>query len=92
MSSSLNFECHVTLVPSEDPSWVKTIEGIAEEHKFKTSFIVGDPLLGKAKYFYLTAHDKTYNGLMGRMQAVVDSLPTKPVRLKIEQILYDERF
>ena len=87
----MNFECHVTLVPSEDPSWVETIEAIAKQHKFKTSFITGDPVLGKSKYFYLTAHDATYAHLFERMNNVVASLPTKPVRLKIEQIVYDVR-
>jgi len=91
MSASQNFECHVTLVPSDDPSWLETIEKLAKEHKFKTSFITGDPVLGKAKYFYLTAHDKTYNQLAYRMQTIVNALPTRPVRLKIEEIVYDVR-
>lgn len=87
----MNFECHITLVPKEDPEWLKIIEDHAERHKFKTSFITGDPLLGKMKYFYLTAHDTTYNGLKERMDHIVEGLPQLPIRLKIEQILFDKR-
>lgn len=87
----MNFECHVTLVPSDEPEWTKSIEEVAKKHKFKTSFITGDPVLGKAKYFYLTAHDATYAALFDRMNNVVTDLPSRPVRLKIEQIVYDVR-
>lgn len=86
-----DFECHVTLVPVDEPYWLEVVEHVAKTYRFKTSFIVGDPVLGKAKYFYCTGHDVTYDALMSRMNMLVKDLPTAPVRRKIEQVLFDER-
>lgn len=85
---TLYFECHVTCLPTEP----EDVDRIATEHGFKTSVLVGDPVLGDARYVYCTAHGPSYDLLLGRMRALVADLPAAlVVRRKMEQVLLDER-
>jgi hypothetical protein len=86
-----DFECHVTLPPPKSYGDRLILEDIARKHKFKTSYIVGDPVLGDAKFFYCTSHDITFESLKDRMDRLVADLPRPILRRKIEQVVFDER-
>ncbi len=81
------YECHVTLLPQYE----KDVEGVARQHKFHMSVLMGDPELGEHKYLYCTSHDSTFDGMKGRMEALVAALHVPHIRRKIEHIVLDER-
>lgn len=84
-----NYECHVTCLPQDRD----IIEPIADKHKFKTSVLTGDEILGDEKYLYCTKHDGDYMNLYYAMEALIKDLSeVKIVRKKIELILLDERY
>lgn len=85
-----NFECHITL----DVADASMGEEVAKVLHWKTSEIARDPVLGQASYFYLTSHDSTYDRMFMRMKVAVKFLQdrgVKPVRQKIEHIVYDTK-
>lgn len=86
----MNFECHITLdLANRDIG-----EQVATEFGWSTSEIERDPILGKASYFYLTAHDYEYGHLYQRMKDTVKECTergAKVVREKIELIIHDKR-
>lgn len=87
-----NFECHVTLAPEHG---TEIVTKMAERLRFKTSFLVGDDMLGAGKHFYCTSHDYTFARMQGRMEELIKYLADHGVpikRKKIEHILLDERF
>ena len=82
------YECHVTLLPKHQ----KKVEPLAKKHKFKTSLLVGDEVMGDAKFLYCTSHGKSYDELYGRMEKLVEDLPGMVLRKKIEHVILDERY
>lgn len=89
------YECHITTPPPPLPADRIYLEGLAKQHKFKTSQIDGDPLLGDKVYFYFTGHDDDLERMMVRMNAlskdIQDLARVRVIRRKIEQIVLDER-
>lgn len=90
--TGLNFECHVTLVNDEKlhAIWKKT----ANKFGWKTSFIVGDPVMpDQSGYLYFTKHSNSYRQLDNDMHWLCfgAELDGHIVRKKIELVLYDER-
>jgi len=90
-----HFECHVTLPPPTDEVERAHLEELAIQRGFKTSQIDGDPLLGAKVFFYLTCHDNDFESIKARMneicRMVSETSRFKPLRRKIEQIVFDER-
>jgi hypothetical protein len=91
----MSYECHLTMPPPPAEGDRVYLEALAKQHGFKTSFIVGDPLLGDAKYFYMTGHDSDFQKMQDRMNSLSKEVQTlaktRVIRRKIEQILIDER-
>jgi hypothetical protein len=91
----MSYECHITVPPPPAEADLVYLEGLAKNHGFKTSFIVGDPLLGDAKYFYMTGHDADLEKMQARMNALSREVQTlarvRVLRRKIELIVFDER-
>lgn len=88
------FEAHVTF-DRDLATLIKLNLHVDAFKKWKYSQIDGDPVLGKKVFCYLTAHDASGESLSERTKAVVAKareLGFAPVRAKIEQIIYDERF
>ncbi len=87
----MSFECHVT-VPK--PKSTVAMDHLASYHRWKTSFIIGDPLLGNAGYYYFTTHHADYKAIFAKMEelsALLDALGVKVLRKKIEDIVYDTK-
>jgi hypothetical protein len=87
----IEFECHVTCAK---PNNMRFYEDIATKHGWNSSFIEGDPLLGKQGFFYFTRHAASYDSLFTTMEVLCKALAdvgTKVLRKKIEQVLYDTR-
>jgi hypothetical protein len=82
------YECHVTLRKPQD---TRELESLALEKQWKTSFIVGDPLLGKEGFFYFTTHHVDYDQIFSKMRSLADRLGTLVIREKIEHIVYDTK-
>lgn len=85
-----HYECHVTL----DPRCRDLVEPIAKEHKFKTSALVGDEVMGDDKLLYCTTHDSDIGRILSRTNRLIEAFPegVKVLRKKIEHILLDERY
>lgn len=84
------YECHVTLPPKDR----ELVDSIAKFHRFKTSSLVGDEIMGDDKLLYCTSHSKTYDELSQRMDALVENLTENGVEIlreKIEHIIYDTK-
>lgn len=81
-----HYECHVTLKPERIPE----IEEIAKRHKFKTSVLMGDEVMGDAKLLYCTTHDVDLS-IWDRMDRLIADLPVPILRKKIEHVIFDER-
>lgn len=82
------FECHITCSRPNNP---KELEDLAKENKWKTSFIVGDPLLGKESFFYFTTHDLHLSSMIDRMEEMAKRISVPILRKKIEFIVYDTK-
>ena len=91
----MTFETHITLdATGLDSDRRKYLEEIARHFRWKTSNITDDPILGPGDKFYLTRHDTTFITAYENMGIVWHKLVTenfKPIRKKIEAILFDER-
>lgn len=85
-----HYECHVTLNPEHRAA----VEAIAKVHKFKTSALVGDEVMGDDKLLYCTTHDSDFIRIVRRMDDLIKALPKeiKVLRKKVEEILIDERY
>jgi hypothetical protein len=85
-------ECHITISKPEN---VDELDALAARFGWKTSFIHGDPLLGKAGYFYFTTHHVDYDKIFEKMEFLSGYLEGAfnivPLRKKIEQIVYDTK-
>jgi hypothetical protein len=88
------YECHITIEKPTTRERLAQCESVGERHGWKTSFIDGDPVLGKKVYFYFTRHARTYGELYSRMkelEATLESNTVAAVRSKIEHIVYDTK-
>lgn len=84
------FECHVTL----DPADAGIGEALAKVHKFKTSEIARDEVMGDKNWFYCTKSHKDFSKLRDAMNNLVVALKIAGVyvhRTKIEHIVWDWR-
>lgn len=101
------FEAHITfeldvykkllgMLPSSANQVNMGCDGLDPDNfLWKTSRIEGDPVLGQKVYGYLTAYDKSLTRMEDRLKFAVQyarTLECPPIRAKIEQIIYDERF
>jgi hypothetical protein len=87
-----SFECHVTVDPP--PEDVSDCHRIAAKLGWKTSEIERDPVLGDRKYFYFTAHARSFEVLKARMDELTAELRAEELnvlREKIENIVYDTK-
>lgn len=85
------YECHVTI----DPKYANVVEIIAEVHKFKTSVLKGDEIMGDDKLLYCTCHDRNFETIHNRMEGLIWQMRMQQIpilRKKIEHILLDERY
>ena len=85
------FECHVTIAPQ----FKDFVQMVADKHKFKTSFLEGDIVMGDAKLMYCTCNDKDEDNITKRMNSLVTELLANKVtvlREKIEEIKWDKRY
>ena len=82
------YECHITTELPVDTSFYSEL---AKEHGWKTSYIVGDPLLGDRGFFYFTSYDSNFDRMFSRMERMAMQIPGKVLRKKIEQIVYDTK-
>lgn len=84
------FECHVTCSIRD----AEKAQKCADNLKWKTSQIDRDPALGDHVYFYLTCHDRTYQTMVLKLEAMRSALfvaGVAHVREKIEQVIYDTK-
>lgn len=84
------YECHITSRSSE----VSKIEPLAKKHRFKTSEIARDPVMGDDVFFYCTSHGKDYADLYYRMRKLSDEMKQQEIpvlRLKIEHVVFDTK-
>lgn len=91
----MNYECHITVPPPALATERAYLEGLARGHRFKTSQIDGDPVLGDKIYFYFTGHDATFEAMKERMERLTEDLAeiakVKVIRRKIEHVVFDDR-
>jgi hypothetical protein len=87
-----DFECHITVDTHKVNAPI--LESIGESLGWKTSFIEGDPDLGKGSRFFFTKHynalDLAYNGTERLNNALGDAMIIV-ARKKIEEVLLDTR-
>lgn len=86
----MNYECHITVRQKDS----ETAQKIANAHRWKTSEIARDPILGEDTYFYLTMHDADVLALhkyMRNMSSILRMSGVEVVRQKIELTVYDSR-
>lgn len=82
------YEAHITF-PNSLRRKVKRHAG-----DWKFSRMLGDPVLGRGKYCYLTTYADDQYYLRGLMEATAATLTRKgirPLRLKIEEEVYDRK-
>lgn len=70
---NLEYECHITV--EDMPERHKTWESLGRCFGWKTSFIVGDPLLpNQTGYFYFTCHDNDVVEIHAKMKRMSNIL------------------
>lgn len=85
------YECHITL----QPDYKEFIEPIAVKHKFKTSVLKGDEIMGDDTLMYCTCHDKSFETISVRMDNLINDFQICDIpilRKKIEHVVLDERY
>lgn len=91
----MTFETHITIdTTGLEKETIKYLENIAGHFRCKTSNITDDPILGPGNKFYFTRHDTTFITAYENMNIIWHTLVTenfKPIRKKIEAILFDEK-
>ena len=91
------YECHITVGMEDIEVGDKKfhhLEDLARFHKWKTSYIDGDPLLGDKRFFYFTRYAKNFQDMKIKMNKMADVLIMQEfpvVREKIEGIVYDTK-
>lgn len=93
MSDGNLYELHITINIAD----AQLAEPIAKELHWKTSQIMGDPVLGAKPFAYLTSYVRSFTSGAAReqlnkaVQALrVGGIPV--IREKIEQIIHDVRY
>lgn len=84
------FESHITCFRSNSDK----VKEIGESAGWSFSAIDGDPVMGKQAYCYLTSYDTDGQNLHDSMKVVAASLEAvgiTPLRLKIEEIIFDTK-
>jgi hypothetical protein len=88
--ASMKYEAHITISLSSEEE-VKKV-GLSSNWTF--SKILGDPIMGKEAYCYLTQYKENANELLKEMNDVASCLKLnncKVLRCKIELICYDTK-
>lgn len=84
------YECHVTISIHD----ACHVTDLAQDLKWSTSQIDGDPDLGAKPFFYLTTHADLYQEAWSRMTTMADAIKGKGVKVireKIEKIVWDTK-
>jgi hypothetical protein len=85
------YESHITV----DKQHAKEVENIGNLYGMKFSVIAGCPLLGSGTYCYLTHYDgesaERLRDKVLEVDAHLMAAGIKPLRLKIEQIIWDTK-
>ena len=93
-----HFESHITIDLSVDHGFNEphvVLEDEAATEGFSYSSITGDPVFGKKPYSYLTKHSADKYHLEKKNRVMVSHLRNlgfRVVRMKIEEIVLDERY
>lgn len=85
------YEIHITT----DTLDAEVASTVARANKWKTSEIARDPVLGNKNYFYLTKYADTLGEAQLEVLEIIAALRdagVDPLRAKIEQIVFDQRF
>lgn len=89
-----DYECHITVDAGKDAGQIKFLEEIGDANGWKTSFIEGDPDLGKGSRFFFTAHFDDLDYAFGQTEALDWGLRMNGIvvsRKKIEEVVMDTR-
>jgi hypothetical protein len=89
-----DYECHITVEASYSSGQRKFLEEIGEANGWKTSFIEGDPDLGKGSRFFFTAHYNNLDAAFEHTEALDWGLRMQGLvvaRKKIEEVLMDTK-
>jgi len=93
MAIVADYECHITVEPSLDFELI-TLCKLGEIHNWKTSYIEGDPDLGKGSRYFFTKHfndlDKARENTNNLSDAIFD-MDILVVRKKIELVIADTK-
>jgi hypothetical protein len=87
-----DFECHITVEAQEQS--LKLLEDVGITNGWKTSFIVGDPDLGKGNRFFFTAHYDNLDTAFQHTEAMdwsLRMLKYTVARKKIEEVIMDTK-
>jgi hypothetical protein len=93
----MKFESHITIdVTGQTGNWSKTLKLVAAYCRgcWSTSSITDDPELGPGNKFYFTSYNTDYIVALTNLDSTVAYLQRigfKPVRKKIELIMFDEK-
>lgn len=86
----MKFEAHITLDRTDE-----TIEALKEGFNgWAYSAITDDPIMGQKPYVYLTSYSPYVRKLMNEMKDTttkLEELGIKPLRAKIERIVFDSK-
>ena len=91
----MKFEAHITFDRNVFHKLLLLTKFLTVFDEWKTSEIDGDPVLGQKVYGYFTSYASDEATLRERLDQAVENarkFSCPPVRAKIEQIIYDERF
>ena len=87
-----DFECHITI--EANTSHLEKLTEIGQSNGWKTSFINGDPDLGKGNRFFFTAHYDNLDKAIHNTDALDWGLRMngfEVARKKIEEVLMDTK-
>lgn len=90
--SRQDFECHITVEAIAEQR--ERLEVIGRKAGWKTSFVVGDPDLGKGSRFFLTAHYPDIDSAKQATNAVaylIEHWDIRVVRKKVELVVMDTK-
>lgn len=87
-----DFECHITVEATKEQRFA--LERAGGSFGWKTSFIEGDPDLGKGTRFFFTKHydnlEEAYGGTE-KFAELLTRYDVKIARKKVEEVLLDTR-
>lgn len=85
-----DYECHITV--NVNKAFSKQLEQIGKEYRWKTSFVNGDPDLGRGSRFFFTKHFSILYNAREETQVMASMVQDKGfhvLRKKIELIVAD---